>query len=88
MKQEQDNKTIELIPEIKKRGRPATGEAMTAAERKKAQRHRDMAQMLSFEDIEKITDSGLIALMANAKLRKSIGEIVWREWGRRQGFIS
>ena len=38
MKDAADNVTAELIPMPKKRGRPATGKAMTAAERKAAQR--------------------------------------------------
>lgn len=43
MKQEADNVTLELLdaPGVRRqRGRPATGEAKTAAERKKAQRDR------------------------------------------------
>jgi hypothetical protein len=39
-KQAEDTKTIELIPEATKRGRPATGKAMSAAERKRAERER------------------------------------------------
>ena len=40
MKDASDNKTLELIPAVKKRGRPATGNAMTAAERMRKMRRR------------------------------------------------
>jgi len=41
MKDPADNITTELIEPAKPRGRPATGNAMSAAERKRAQRMRD-----------------------------------------------
>lgn len=41
MKDASDNKTLELIPAVKKRGRPATGNAMTAAERMRKMRRRN-----------------------------------------------
>lgn len=40
MKDASDNKTLELIPAVKKRGRPSTGNAMTAAERMRKMRRR------------------------------------------------
>lgn len=40
-KQPEDTKTPDMIGEPKHRGRPATGNAMNAAERKRAQRMRD-----------------------------------------------
>lgn len=36
-----DNSTLSLIPDVKKRGRPSTGNALSAAERKRRQRNRD-----------------------------------------------
>lgn len=41
MKDLSDNKTLELIPSVKKRGRPATGNAMTAAQRMRKMRRRN-----------------------------------------------
>lgn len=40
MKDANDNKTAELVPVKRKRGRPSTGQAMTAAERQAAYRAR------------------------------------------------
>lgn len=40
MKDAADNKTLELIPVPKKRGRPSTGQAKTAAQRMRELRHR------------------------------------------------
>lgn len=41
MKDAADNKTLNTIETAKKRGRPATGQAKSAAERKREQRKRD-----------------------------------------------
>lgn len=41
MKDSHDNKTGELVPVKRKRGRPASGNAMTAAERQAAYRARN-----------------------------------------------
>lgn len=46
MKHELDTSTLELLPLPKRRGRPSTGKALTAAQRKRAQRERD-DQLLS-----------------------------------------
>lgn len=40
MKQADDNKTLELLPVVRPRGRPVTGEAKTAAKRKAEHRAR------------------------------------------------
>lgn len=49
MKDTADKLTAELIEPAKKRGRPATGKAMTAAERKRAQRERDRHAFTAIE---------------------------------------
>lgn len=79
---------MEMENAPKKRGRPSTGNAKSAAQRKKDQRWKEMAEILRFEELDNISDSGLLDLMANSGLRGSIGERVWREWGRRMGFKS
>lgn len=87
MKDTHDAITIELLPTPKKRGRPASGSARTAAERKAAQRERDR-DMAGFikeaphkvpprviaQTIEK--ESGTLAFMA------------WLELGERRGWIT
>lgn len=88
MKDAADNMTAELIPMPKKRGRPATGKAMTAAERKRAQRARDRR-----------TDVGLIVDAPNkVPNRVLINEVTqgddyvaflaWLEVGERKGWIT
>lgn len=44
MKDATDNSTIELFPEEKKRGRPATGKARTAAERQAKSRYKKFTE--------------------------------------------
>lgn len=53
MKDANDTKTAELIDTPKRRGRPASGQAMSAAERKKAQRNRwlDMRMRGDLSDV-------------------------------------
>jgi len=46
-KQLEDTVTAELLPMPKKRGRPATGHAMSAAARKRAQRERSTQKLSS-----------------------------------------
>ena len=65
-KQIENTKTAELIPMPKKRGRPATGQAMTAAERKRAQRERDKLRF--YEDPELWTEATCMALLADKTL--------------------
>lgn len=67
-----DKKTIPLIPEPPKRGRPLKGSApLTAAQRKSAQRKRDQAAVWSPADqggldIKEVTLTGLLEQMAKA----------------------
>lgn len=86
MKDHTDNHTGELIAPAKKRGRPSTGKAMSAATRKREQRAREMAEVLTSFNFETVTTSGLLAMMANAQLRDSIGHMAWREFGKRFNF--
>lgn len=69
MKDAADNKTPDMIDTAKKRGRPATGKAKTAAERKRAQRKRDRHNMSgAFRnkvDWETITTSALCDELRN-----------------------
>jgi len=49
MKDSHDNKTGELVPVKRKRGRPSTGNAMTAAERQAAYRARNGLRSVTVE---------------------------------------
>lgn len=71
MKDAADNKTLEMIGAAKKRGRPATGEAKSAAERKREQRNRERNQLgeaLMGDSIfmEKVTTTTLCDELAKA----------------------
>lgn len=48
-KQIEDTKTPDMLGKPKRRGRPATGQAMSAAERKRAQRERDRHAFTAIE---------------------------------------
>ena len=52
MKDHNDHKTVEMIPLVRGRGRPPTGEALTAAERQRQRRAR-------------LKDAGLLPLTVN-----------------------
>lgn len=69
-KDKNDNKTIDAFP-TKKRGRPATGSAMTAAQRKADQRKRDRQLVTS----ENLTDATTTALCEQLQHRVSIGDV-------------
>jgi hypothetical protein len=57
MKQENDTKTLELP--LKKRGRPVTGRALSAAERKREQKYRDEKLTIKGQ-LSELTISGLM----------------------------
>ena len=59
MKDPTDTKTADL-PLPKKRGRPSTGAARTAAQRKQAQRERDRAAVLYPDEANSVTVTGLV----------------------------
>ncbi|MBC7323986.1 MAG: hypothetical protein H5T99_01570 [Moorella sp. (in: Bacteria)] len=54
-----------IPPPPKKRGRPATGQALTAAERKRAQRQRDRDRFANLKDSE-MTLTGLLEAYSTA----------------------
>jgi len=83
-KDKNDNKTIDAFP-AKKRGRPATGSAMTAADRKRQQRLRD-ANIFSGElDIKDVTVTALIENMSSAVSSGNSGALsmIYKELARR-----
>lgn len=68
-KQIEDTQTINMYGEPKRRGRPATGKAMSAAERKRAQRARDRKTLTASMqagrlDTQSMTLDGLLNAMA------------------------
>lgn len=84
MKDAADTRTADLLPTPKKRGRPATGTAMTAAERKRAQRE----QLPGFSMDVSITgcsDTALFAAMQRARRDRKIviAEMLAAEYLRR-----
>lgn len=89
MKDQADKVKAELIPMPKKRGRPATGKAMTAAERKRAQRERERQQIWGDFDImgnwQNLTMTALLEGMASAVRAGSVGlvEMIAAELARR-----
>lgn len=87
MKDAADHLTAELFPAPKKRGRPATGKAMTAAERKRAQRARDRDQAGMIGDAPNRVPPRVIA----ATLERESGYLAllaWLELGERNGWIT
>ena len=76
-----DKKTLPLIPEPKKRGRPSSGNALSAADRKRQQRLRD-AQIFSGEaDLKDVTVTALIENLASAVSSGNSGmlSIIYKE---------
>ena len=64
-----DKKTIHLIPELKKRGRPSTGTALTPAERKARQRDRDTRKTINAVasgGFNAISTTGLLEQLSSA----------------------
>lgn len=68
MKDTIDTRTPDLLPTPKKRGRPATGHAMTPAERKREQRRRDQRAiwMADSPEWQGLTVTGLLEHMGQA----------------------
>ena len=61
------DKTVDLPglpPPPKKRGRPATGKALTPAERKRNQRYRDLQKL--FDDITALSTTSLLEQLQSA----------------------
>ena len=88
MKDAADNMTAELIPMPKKRGRPATGKAMTAAERKRAQRARDRRTdvRLIVDAPNKVPNRVLINEVTQGD--DYVAFLAWLEVGERKGWIT
>lgn len=87
MKDQHDTVTGELIPAAKKRGRPATGKAMTAAQRKAAQRARDRETAGMLRDAPHRVPPRVIT----ETLERSDGLLAfyaWLELGERNGWIT
>lgn len=77
MKDTADKLTADLIEPAKKRGRPATGKALTAAERKRRQRERDRH---SFTAIEGENGSQAPHEMSMSALIENLSYAVSRGW--------
>ena len=67
-KQPEDNKMLDMLPAPKRRGRPSTGKALSAAERKAAQRDRDRDRVFGHD--------GLIQLSTTTGLLEQLGVAV------------
>lgn len=57
MKDQRDDKTLEMLPMPKKRGRPSTGKALTTAERQARFRERQKAKLEEME--QKLREAGI-----------------------------
>lgn len=67
MKDPTDTQTTDMHQLPKKRGRPSTGSARTAAERKRAQRKRDAARFSQVPcDYTSVTVTGMLERIATA----------------------
>lgn len=91
MKQPEDNKTIDVL--TAKRGRPVTGKARTAAQRKQDQRARDLTKAWEEDDLNNVTVTGLIAILGMTSKpgwdsNGLIAKAAWEELGKRRGFIT
>lgn len=88
-KQPDDKKTIELLPMPPKRGRPATGKAKTDAERQAAVRKRKQDELRITKKIyEDVDNHELMKDLSSAVWEeKASAEQLWREVGRRFGWI-
>ena len=87
MKDPADTITAELIPSPKGRGRPKTGNAMTPAERKAAQRKRDRKAIALILDKPHQVPPRVISQIA-AQSQDYIAFAAWLEIGERRGWIS
>jgi hypothetical protein len=95
MKQPDDHKTLE-IPDLKiaRRGRPSTGKARTASQRKRDQLDRDLHSFntATMGDYSAVTDSALLVILGfgtriDWNPRGILAKDAWLEIGRRRGFI-
>lgn len=66
-----DKSTLPLIPEARRPGRPSTGSALTAAQRKAAQRARDREKVGN----ENLSDASITALCERLQRTVSMGDV-------------
>ncbi|MHB1358280.1 MAG: hypothetical protein ACYCWC_01700 [Rhodocyclaceae bacterium] len=73
MKQAEDTKTIDMLG--RPRGRPRTGEAMTAAARKRKSRDAATLAAIYCDSPEKLTMTGIMAALPKAVAAKNISVV-------------
>lgn len=86
------NQELPGLAATKKRGRPSTGKAMTAAQRKREQRSRDLTRVYEEKNLNNVTDTGLVALLAKKtapgwNANGGLAKDVWEELGKRRGWL-
>ncbi len=69
-----DTKTKDAFP-VKKRGRPSTGDAMTPAQRKRAQRSRDAKKIYGSDDYQTATLTGLLEKLSHLVTEKKTEQV-------------
>lgn len=94
MKDPTDKKTIDLLSESKKRGRPSIkAKSMTAAERKREQRSRQKTSLMAPEGHggkpeSEWTAQECLSALQDTKIRGTpIGKAAWEQLGKLQGFM-
>lgn len=87
MKDPADTVTEDLIPSPKKRGRPASGKAMTPAERKAAQRERDRETAGMVRDAPHKVPPRVITQTLERE-SGTLAFMAWLELGERRGWIT
>ena len=87
MKDPADNKTLPLISETvtKKRGRPATGKAKTAAQRKAEQRKRDIHEIYALKPRQWNRKTCLL-ILSDSEL-KEIWPMAWGRIGVLESYV-
>ena len=68
MKDASDEKTIDFIDAPKKRGRPVTGKAMTAAQRKSEQRKRDRQRVIETDLVRDWTKKDCLVVLNDPRM--------------------
>lgn len=89
-KQIEDSKTPDMLGEPKRRGRPATGQAMSAAERKRRQRERDQERLDALTTApHKLPPRLLLEVLEHPKqYGRDAALSSWLEIGERMGWIT
>jgi hypothetical protein len=68
MKDANDKKTIDFLETPKKRGRPVTGKAMTAAQRKAEQRIRDRKRVIETDLVRDWTKKDCLVVLNDPRM--------------------